>query len=106
MAIELAEHSTLVNCVAPGPTMSEGAKQSICSDDAAEKDRANRLLSHVPLGRSGTVDDMANAVLFFVAPESGYITGQILCVDGGWTAGGFSRDFYSRTIAHVKQLKN
>jgi NAD(P)-dependent dehydrogenase (short-subunit alcohol dehydrogenase family) len=36
---------------------------------------------------------MAHAVLFFCAPESGYITGQIMAVDGGWTAGGFFRDF-------------
>jgi NAD(P)-dependent dehydrogenase (short-subunit alcohol dehydrogenase family) len=93
MAIELAENGILVNCVAPGSTLTEGTKQLFYGDDAAEQDRAQRLLSHVPLGRPGTVEEMANAVLFFVAPESGYITGQILSVDGGWSAGGFLRDF-------------
>jgi NAD(P)-dependent dehydrogenase (short-subunit alcohol dehydrogenase family) len=92
-AIELAEFGILVNCVAPGSTLTEGTKQLFYSDNAAEKDRAQRMLSHVPLGRAGTVEEMAHAVLFFAAPESGYITGQTLCVDGGWTAGGFFRDF-------------
>jgi NAD(P)-dependent dehydrogenase (short-subunit alcohol dehydrogenase family) len=93
MAIELGEHGILVNCVAPGSTLTEGTKQLFYSASAAEKDRASRLLSHVPLGRAGTVEEMAHAVLFFVAPESGYITGQTLSVDGGWSAGGFFRDF-------------
>ena len=56
-------------------------------------ERAERMLSHVPLARPGTVEEIAHAVLFFAAPESSYITGQTLCVDGGWTAGGFFRDF-------------
>jgi 3-oxoacyl-[acyl-carrier protein] reductase len=51
------------------------------------------MLSHVPLGRPGTPEEIAHAVLFLAAPESSYITGQTLCVDGGWTAGGFFRDF-------------
>lgn len=93
MAIELAEFGVLVNCVAPGSTLTEGTKQLFYGESAAEKERAQRMLSHVPLGRPGTVEEMAHAVLFFVAPESAYITGQVLCVDGGWTAGGFLRDF-------------
>jgi 3-oxoacyl-[acyl-carrier protein] reductase len=92
-AIELAEFGILVNCVAPGSTITEGTKQLFYSDNAAEKERAERMLSHVPLGRPGTVEEIAHAVLFFAAPESAYITGQTLCVDGGWTAGGFFRDF-------------
>jgi len=45
------------------------------------------------LGRPATTAEIAHAVVFFAAPESSYVTGQILCVDGGWTAGGFFRDF-------------
>jgi 3-oxoacyl-[acyl-carrier protein] reductase len=93
MAIELGEHGIVVNCVAPGSTLTEGTKQLFYSENAAEKDRAKRVLSHIPLGRAGTVEEMAHAVLFFAAPESGYITGQTLSVDGGWSAGGFFRDF-------------
>ena len=93
MAIELAPSNILVNCVAPGSTLTEGTKQLFYSQDAIMQERAQRMLSHVPLNRPGTVEEIAHAVLFFAAPESSYITGQTLCVDGGWTAGGFLRDF-------------
>ncbi len=92
-AIELAPHGILVNCVAPGSTMTDGTQSLFYGENAIQKERAQRLLSHIPLGRPGAVEDVAHAVLFFVAPESGYVTGQVLSVDGGWTAGGFFRDF-------------
>jgi NAD(P)-dependent dehydrogenase (short-subunit alcohol dehydrogenase family) len=93
MAIELAPSGILVNCVAPGSTLTDGTKSLFYSQDALMQERAQRMLSHVPLGRPGTTEEIANSVLFFAAPESSYITGQILCVDGGWSAGGFLRDF-------------
>jgi len=93
MALELAPNNILVNCVAPGSTLTEGTKQLFYSNNALFKKRAKRMLDHVPLNRPGTVLEIAHAVLFFAAPESSYITGQTLCVDGGWSAGGFLRDF-------------
>ncbi len=93
MAIELAPKNILVNCVAPGSTLTEGTKKLFYSDDALMQERASRMLSHVPMNRPGTVEEIASAVLYFAAPESSYTTGQTLCVDGGWTAGGFLRDF-------------
>lgn len=93
MAIELASAGILVNCVAPGSTLTNGTKFLFYSEDAIMKERMERLLSHVPMARPGTPEEIANAVLFFAAPESSYTTGQILCVDGGWSAGGFLRDF-------------
>jgi NAD(P)-dependent dehydrogenase (short-subunit alcohol dehydrogenase family) len=93
MAIELAPNNILVNCVAPGSTLTDGTKQLFYSSEALFQDRAKRMLDHVPLNRPGTVREIAQAVLFFADPESSYITGQTLCVDGGWTAGGFLRDF-------------
>ena len=92
-ALELAPHGILVNCVAPGSTLTEGTRRLFYNDDAVMSERAERMLSHVPLGRPGTVEEIAHAVLFLAAPGSSYITGQVLCVDGGWTAGGFFRDF-------------
>jgi 3-oxoacyl-[acyl-carrier protein] reductase len=86
-AIELAEYGILVNCVAPGSTLTQGTKRLFYSESAIQKERAQRMLSHVPLGRVGTADEIACAVLFFAAPESSYITGQTLSVDGGWSSG-------------------
>ena len=93
MAIELAPSGILVNCVAPGSTLTDGTKSLFYSQDALMQERAQRMISHVPLGRPGTTEEIANTVLFFAARESSYVTGQILCVDGGWSAGGFLRDF-------------
>ena len=94
MAIELAPSGIAVNCVAPGSTLTEGTKDLFYgAKDAAMKEKAARVLSHIPAGRPGQVEEVAQAILFFAAPETGYVTGQVLCVDGGWTAGGFFRDF-------------
>jgi 3-oxoacyl-[acyl-carrier protein] reductase len=93
MAIELAPHKILVNCVAPGSTVTEGTEKAFYGTEAAMSEQTKRLLGHIPLGRPATTEEIAHSVLFFVAPESGYITGQTLSVDGGWSAGGFFRDF-------------
>jgi len=50
------------------------------------------LLSHAAVKHPGTVQDVTNAVLFLADPANTYMTGHILTVDGGWTAG-FARDF-------------
>ncbi len=88
MAIELGGRGVLVNGIAPGSIITEGTKELWYSDP----ERTAKMLSHVPLGRPGTSDEVANCALFLCAPESSYINGHILVVDGGWTAG-FMRDF-------------
>ena len=92
MALELAPHGVLVNAVAPGSTQTKGWEKWIHDAGSEAQDLHAKLMSHIPLGRPGTTQEMANAVLFLAAPESSYITGHVLTVDGGWTAG-FSRDF-------------
>jgi 3-oxoacyl-[acyl-carrier protein] reductase len=93
MALELAPHGILVNAIAPGSTLTEGTRKLFYGDDGKFKDSVQRLLDHIPLARPGTVEEIAHAALFLAAPESSYITGHTLVVDGGWTAGGFARDF-------------
>ncbi len=80
LAIELGPEAILVNCVAVAPAGSTG-------------DEFSPRLSHIPLGRAAGSDDAAYAVLYFVEADSSYVTGQVLCVDGGWSAGGFFRDY-------------
>jgi len=92
MALELAPHGINVNAVAPGSILTEGTKSLFYSKDAAQAEFAQRMLSHVPFGRPGEVDDIANAVLYLAGEESKYITGLILTVDGGWSCG-YARDF-------------
>jgi len=89
-ALELGPFGVRVNAIAPGSTLTAGTKELFYN--ARNKDMADSLLSHIPLGRAGDPQDIANAALFLAAPESSYITGTVIVVDGGWTAG-FTRDW-------------
>ncbi len=92
MALEFGPHGILVNAIAPGSTLTEGTKKLFYSDDGLFKESVRRMLDHVPLGRPATPDEIAVAALFLADPENSYVTGHVLTVDGGWTAG-YTRDF-------------
>ena len=92
MAIELGAKGILVNAVAPGSTLTSGTEKLFYAEDGNYSENAASLLSHIPLGRPATTEEIANAVLFLVSPEASYINGSILVVDGGWTAG-YTRDW-------------
>jgi 3-oxoacyl-[acyl-carrier protein] reductase len=92
MALELGPHGILVNGIAPGSTLTEGTKRLFYANDGLFSAAVQRMLDHVPLARPATVDEIAVAALFLADPENSYMTGHILVVDGGWTAG-YSRDF-------------
>jgi len=92
MALELGPQGVLVNGIAPGSIMTDGTRQLFYGEDGAFREFAATLLAHVPLGRPGTPEEVAHAALFLAAPESSYVNGHILTVDGGWTAG-YMREF-------------
>lgn len=75
-ARELAMRGVTVNAVAPG--LIEAGMTTSLKDDVKAK-----LLVGVPVGRLGTADEVAAACVFLASDEAGYITGQVLCVDGG-----------------------
>jgi 3-oxoacyl-[acyl-carrier protein] reductase len=75
-ARELASRSITCNAVAPGFVLTELTK-----DLAQEWQDA--IIERTPLGRFGTVEEIANAVAFLASDEAAYITGQVLAVDGG-----------------------
>lgn len=75
-AKELAGRDITVNAVAPGYIETDMT--------AALPEKARQaMLTTIPKGRPGSSEDVARAVAFFAGPECGYITGQVLCVDGG-----------------------
>ena len=92
MSLELGPYGILVNCIAPGSTLTEGTKKLFYAENGQFHDSVQRMLDHVPLGRPGTTDEIAVAVQFLADPENTYTHGHILTVDGGWTAG-YTRDF-------------
>jgi NAD(P)-dependent dehydrogenase (short-subunit alcohol dehydrogenase family) len=79
LAAEWAPHGIRVNAVAPGPIESPGAARQLWNTPEA----VDRITRTVPLGRWGTPEEVADAVTFLVSPHAGYITGEILTIDGG-----------------------
>lgn len=75
-ALELAPQGVTVNAVLPGNVLTEGLRD-------LGADYLDTMAAAVPLGRLGTVDDIAAAALFLAGEQAGYITGQSLVVDGG-----------------------
>ena len=76
LARELASRGITVNAIAPGfitTDMTSGLSDEI----------KKTIQSQIPLGKTGTSEDVANAVAFLASSEASYITGQVLCVDGG-----------------------
>jgi 3-oxoacyl-[acyl-carrier protein] reductase len=77
LARELGSRNITVNVIAPGFVETDMTA-------ALPEEARNAFLEHVPLRRAGQPEDIAGAVAFLVGPDAGYITGQVLAVDGGF----------------------
>jgi len=76
VAREFASRGITANCIAPG---------FIETDMTSELNEAlkTNIMKQIPMGKFGAADDIANAALFLAGPAAGYVTGQVLTVDGG-----------------------
>ena len=80
-ATQHATENIRCNSVHPGPIDTEMGHAAVPSDVLDAR------MSRVPIGRFGTPDEIANAILFLASDDASFITGTTLMVDGGWTAG-------------------
>lgn len=82
MVGEFSPHGIRINCICPGTIVTERWKAHFAQDPQMEK----RLTKLYPMGRLGSPEDIANAVLFLASDEASFITGAVLTIDGGLTA--------------------
>ena len=82
VALEIAKSGIRVNGVAPGPT-----DTGMLTRFTGTPEKKKALMTGVPLGRLGLSEDIAKAIVFLASDEASFITGHILNIDGGKTAG-------------------
>ncbi len=87
MAVHFADVGIRVNAIAPGFFSTNQNKTLLYNDDGSLTARSNKIISHTPLRRFGETSDLTGALVFLCDEEySGFITGVILPVDGGFSA--------------------
>jgi NAD(P)-dependent dehydrogenase (short-subunit alcohol dehydrogenase family) len=84
MAIEWASHGIRVNCVAPGDILTRTSEHAVREMQAAGA--SGKYVRATPLGRRGSPEEVANAVVFLLSDQASFITGTTLLVDGGFLA--------------------
>ncbi len=82
MAVDLAPYGITVNVVAPGVVESQYVRSHL------KPEQIRRRLDRIPVGRLASPEDVAAAVAHLASPDMGYVTGQILYVDGGFLSAG------------------
>ena len=88
IALELAPNGIRANVICPG-SIGIAVTNTLWQKDSAMQG----LLSHIPMGRQGVPEEIANVTAFLASDLASYMTGAVIPVDGGWTCGGFARDF-------------
>lgn len=86
LATEWAKYGTTVNAIAPTVFRSKLTEWMWSEDEVGQATRA-RTSARIPLGRLGEVEDLVGMALYLLAPASDFCTGQVMYVDGGYTAG-------------------
>jgi 2-dehydro-3-deoxy-D-gluconate 5-dehydrogenase len=84
LALELGRDGIRVNTIAPGGIVTEGVRDRVSGDSEKQRKELKRFMARMLLGFMGRPDDVARAALFLVSEMSGYVTGSLLAVDGGY----------------------
>ena len=97
MALEYAKYNIRVNALAPGSTWGPGGDKLYNPETDASKPFYERFtlggqFENVPMNRPAGSEEMAGLMLYLASDDASYCTGQVIAVDGGWTAG-FSKDY-------------
>lgn len=85
MAIDYGRDNIRVNCVVPGLIDSAMGRRRVSGNEAAAAERREWVRSHVPLGRQGSPEEVANVVAFLASDDAAYCNGVCLTVDGGFS---------------------
>jgi len=80
MALELAPHNIRVNAIAPG-----FVHTYMTEDLLSDPDEQERIISKIPMGRTGELEEIAPAAVYLASDAASYITGSVVCVDGGYS---------------------
>lgn len=92
MAVELAGHGIAVNCIAPGPVW------NAMLENLYGAERLKERLKTIPMQRMGEAGEVAEMAMYLAGEGAGYVTGQVLHIDGGASAAGcFTMEVYRRS---------
>ena len=89
MAVELAQRYTdkvRVNAIAPGVFLTDQNRSLLTQPDGSYTDRAQRFVNNTAFGRLGSPEELTGALIFLLSDASGFVSGETILVDGGFTA--------------------
>ncbi len=85
MAVECTKYGVRVNCIAPGYVRTELIDKLVADGKLA----LDEIKKRTPQRRMGSIDEISEAVIFIASPAAGFMTGEVINIDGGWTAYGY-----------------
>jgi len=89
LAVHLAQEYSpeiRVNAIAPGFFVGDQNRRLLLNEDGSLTPRGQQIMSHTPMARFGTPDDLLGALMWLVSPASAFVTGIVIPVDGGFSA--------------------
>ncbi|KAA8485810.1 NAD(P)-dependent dehydrogenase (short-subunit alcohol dehydrogenase family) [Arcticibacter tournemirensis] len=86
LAVHFSKAGIRVNALAPGFFLTDQNRSLLTNPDGSLTDRGNTIMSHTPMGRFGTPEDLTGTVLWLCGEGSAFVTGVVIPIDGGFSA--------------------